>query len=83
MPQHSVADAKAHLSELIDRALAGEAIVITRHGTPVVALKPVARAPGPVSEADIAWLASQRVGRKPADQDAGALLEQLRDDDER
>jgi prevent-host-death family protein len=39
----SVAEAKTHLSELIDRALAGEEVVITRHGRPVVALKPVTR----------------------------------------
>ena len=34
----SVADAKAHLSELIDRAESGEQIVITRHGRPVAQL---------------------------------------------
>ena len=41
MSRHSVAEAKNHLSELIDRALKGEGVVITRHGQPVVELKPV------------------------------------------
>ena len=34
----SLADAKAHLSELIDRVETGEQIVITRHGKPVAQL---------------------------------------------
>ena len=36
--------AKAHLSELIERALAGEEVVISRGKTPVVRLVPVDRA---------------------------------------
>jgi len=31
----SLADAKAHLSELVERAAAGEAVCITRRGKPV------------------------------------------------
>jgi prevent-host-death family protein len=38
----SVYDARAGLSRLIDRALAGEEVVITRNGRPVVKLSPVA-----------------------------------------
>lgn len=34
----SVTEAKARLSALIDRAVAGEEIVITRHGRPVAKL---------------------------------------------
>jgi prevent-host-death family protein len=37
----SVHDARASLSRLIDRALAGEEVVITRKGPPVVKLQPV------------------------------------------
>ena len=37
----SVYDARASLSRLIDRALAGEEVVITRKGRPVVKLTPV------------------------------------------
>jgi prevent-host-death family protein len=46
MPTYSVAQAKDHLSKLIDEALAGEEVTITRHGKPVAELRP-ARAVGP------------------------------------
>jgi len=37
----SLARAKAHLSELLDKVEAGEEVVITRHGRPVAQLAPV------------------------------------------
>ena len=43
MTVFSVADAKNRLPSLIDKALAGEEVVITRRGTPVVELRPVSR----------------------------------------
>lgn len=39
MPHYSVATTKDQLSSLIDKALAGEEVVITRHGKPVVELR--------------------------------------------
>jgi prevent-host-death family protein len=39
---HSVAEAKNRLPDLIDRALAREGVTITRHGRPVVQLRPTA-----------------------------------------
>jgi prevent-host-death family protein len=53
MSTHTVAEAKNQLSKLIDRALKGEGIVITRRGQPVVELKPVRPVPHPIVEADI------------------------------
>jgi prevent-host-death family protein len=82
MSQHSVAEAKSHLSELIDRAVDGESVVITRHGSPVVELKPVREPARPVSHADLEWLAQRRVG-KPARQNAGTLLRRMRDEENR
>ena len=41
MSTFSVAEAKAHLSELLERAEKGEKVVITRRGEPVVQLAPV------------------------------------------
>lgn len=38
MASYSIADAKARLSELIERAEAGETVSITRRGKPVVRL---------------------------------------------
>ncbi len=43
MAEIGVHDAKTHLSKLIERALRGEEIVITRSGEPLVTLVPVQR----------------------------------------
>jgi prevent-host-death family protein len=81
MASHSVAVAKNHLSELIDRAVSGEEVVITRHGRPMVALKPVARPHRPVTKDDIEWLQRHRVKGTPPAEDAGALVSRMRDED--
>lgn len=61
MSSYSVADAKAGLPRLIDRAVAGEEVIITRHGKPVAELRPAAAAL-PMARADIhAWMASRRL----------------------
>jgi len=84
MSTHSVAEAKSRLSALIDRALGGEAVVITRHGHAVVELKPVAKqSPRRLTDADIEWLDSQRVGKKMRLKHAGKLVSKMRDEDER
>jgi prevent-host-death family protein len=46
---YSVADAKNRLPTLIDKALAGEEVVITRRGKPVVELRPAARQTTPAT----------------------------------
>jgi prevent-host-death family protein len=43
MSVYSVADAKNRLPTLIDKALAGEEVIITRRGKPVVELRPATR----------------------------------------
>ena len=43
----NVAEAKAHLSMLIERALAGEEVVISKHGKPMVRLVPYERDTSP------------------------------------
>jgi prevent-host-death family protein len=48
----NVADAKAHFSELLDRAAAGEEIVIAKAGKPVARLAPLPeREPRPIGVA--------------------------------
>jgi antitoxin (DNA-binding transcriptional repressor) of toxin-antitoxin stability system len=80
MPTYSVAEAKNNLSELIDRALNGEGVLITRHGKPVVEFKPVPVPVGPVSEADLLWLADNRLRPQAQLADhAGKLMSDLRD----
>ncbi len=65
----SLADAKAHLSELVDRVEAGDSIDITRRGKPVARLTAVAR---PRKRIDAALLqsldsdnAARNSGRSP------------------
>jgi prevent-host-death family protein len=41
MAEVGMHDAKTHLSQLVERALAGEEIVVTRRGKPAVRLAPV------------------------------------------
>jgi prevent-host-death family protein len=81
MASHSVADAKTHLSQLIDQAIGGEEVVITRHGTPVAVLKGVARGPAPVTDDEIDWLMSRLVGGKAPAEDAGTFVSRMRDED--
>ena len=82
MSTHIVAEAKNRLPELIDRALKGENVVITRHGRPVAELRPIPKPGGKVSAASLDWLAARRVGAKRVDEDAGTFVSRMRDEDE-
>jgi prevent-host-death family protein len=82
MSTYSVAQAKNKLPELINRALSGEGVVITRHGQPVVELKPVKLAAHAMTEADWAWLEAHRLPRLDPDKDAVELVREIRDEAE-
>lgn len=41
MTTHNVAEAKAHLSQLLEAALKGEEVIVARAGKPLVRLVPV------------------------------------------
>lgn len=82
MSVHSVADAKNRLSKLIDRALDGEDVVITRHGRPVAELRAIPLPARPVSPADLDWLAARRVPTRRGSQNAGELLSEMRSEDD-
>jgi prevent-host-death family protein len=80
MSKYSVADAKNRLPELIDRAIEGEDVIITRHGHPVVELSPIPAPARRIAATDLDWIAARRVGtRRPAD-DAGKLVSKMRDE---
>jgi prevent-host-death family protein len=81
MGTHSVAEAKNQLSELIDRALKGEGVVITRHGRPVVELKPIGPKAAPVTWEGLDWLAERRSRLRPMKEDAGTFVSRMRDDE--
>ena len=82
MPSYSVAATKDNLSSLIDKALAGEEVIITRHGKPMVALHAVPEARSAVrSNAEaMARLAVLRAGRRIAPFDTAALVREMRDE---
>ena len=83
MSIYSIAEAKNRLPELIDLALGGEDVVITRWGQPVAELKPVPGAARPVSPGDLDWLAARRIRRLSCAEDAGTLLSRMRDEEAR
>jgi prevent-host-death family protein len=82
MSKHSVAEAKNQFSRLIDRALKGEEVVITRRGQPVIQLKPVRPPPRPITEADIEWLRARRALLPPSKTDAATLVREMREEGE-
>jgi prevent-host-death family protein len=83
MGTHSVAEAKNRLPELIDRALNGEGIVITRHGRPVVELRPIPEPVRPVAAADLDWLKARRIKMSGKKRTAGEFVSAMRDEENR
>lgn len=74
----TLADAKAHLSQLVDRVEAGDSIDITRRGKPVARLTAVAR---PRKRVDAAMLQSLTAVMPPQSQSAADLVRSMRDSD--
>jgi antitoxin (DNA-binding transcriptional repressor) of toxin-antitoxin stability system len=60
MTTYSVAEAKNRLPALIDKAIGGEEVVITRHGRPVVELRAHTRPSARSSRAMLKWLLARR-----------------------
>jgi prevent-host-death family protein len=82
MARYSVAEAKNGLPRLIDKALQGEEVVITRHGKATVELRAVQepRQPERTKEEWMAWLREQRDSR-PSIGISGLELKRLADAD--
>ncbi len=74
----SVAEARAHLSELLDAAEAGETVVITRRGEPVAELHAHRRAE---NEIDWTWLREETAKIPYSSVDSGDLVREMRDDE--
>lgn len=83
MSSYSVAHAKEQLSKLIDQALAGESVVITRHGKPVVALHSLeAREPIRKPSAElIDRIAAEAKKRGPLGISGVDIVRQMRDEE--
>jgi len=56
-------EAKTHLSKLVERAEAGEDIVIQRNGKPVVRLVPVVEEPRSLASVRGAWRGRVRIAK--------------------
>jgi len=74
----NLADAKAHLSELVDRVEAGESIDITRRGKAVARLTAVAAPRKPI---DRAMLQALTATTPPQAQGGAELVRSMRDSD--
>ncbi|HEU0157322.1 MAG TPA: type II toxin-antitoxin system prevent-host-death family antitoxin [Stellaceae bacterium] len=80
MSAYSVAAAKNTLPKLIDRALRGEEVVITRYGKPVAELRPIERPLAP-SKGIYEWLRSRRDARPAIGLTSVEILDRLYEED--
>ncbi|GGF34423.1 antitoxin [Aliidongia dinghuensis] len=78
MDTMNLAEAKAHLSELVDRVEAGDSINITRRGKPVAQLTAVEK---PRKRIDVAMLRALTAVMPPQAQNAADLIRSMRDGD--
>ena len=74
----TLANAKAHLSAVIDRAQAGDAIDITRRGKPVARLTAIVM---PRKQIDAALLDTLTAEMPEQEQSAADLIRSMRDSD--
>jgi prevent-host-death family protein len=74
----SVADAKAHLSELLERVERGETVEITKRGKPIARLVGIEKRKKPI---DIELLRSvnKKIPMQP--ESAGEFIRRMRDED--
>jgi antitoxin (DNA-binding transcriptional repressor) of toxin-antitoxin stability system len=81
MARYSVATTKDNLSSLIDKALAGEEVIITRHGKPTVEMRVVEQVePRQLSNAD--WMERLKTLRETLPPAKTTYLELKRMDEE-
>lgn len=80
MAHYSVATTRDNLSSLINKALAGEEVVITRHGKPAVLMSVVEPVPQPKDEAiqAMSTLAKKRQARAERGIVANNLMQEIR-----
>jgi prevent-host-death family protein len=74
----SLADAKAHFSELVERAAAGEAVCITRRGKPVAQITAVDT---PRKRIDVAALRAMTDAMPVQPETARDFIRRMRDED--
>jgi prevent-host-death family protein len=84
MAEYSIADAKNNLPKLVDRAVAGEEVTLTRRGKKVAKIiaDPVVVecADRPAAFNDIGWLSSHQVQTNDPTFDGAQAIRAARDD---
>jgi len=78
MDSISLADAQEHLTDLVNRAAAGETVQITRDGEPVSQITPVERPRKPI---DLEWLRSVTKDMTFQEESAGDFIRRIRDEE--
>ena len=78
MTDVSLAEAKARLSELVERALAGDSIRITRRGKPVAQLTAIEQPRKPI---DFAAIRALRARMPATDMSTEDFIRRMRDSD--
>lgn len=78
MSEVSVAEAKAHLSAILDRVERGEEVVITRRGKPVAKVSGVAKKLEPIDWDEIDRI---RESMPFQEESAGDFMRRMRDED--
>ena len=81
MSTYSLAQAKDLLPRLVDEALSGEAVVLTRDGKPVVTLTPNLTAPRPFTHDDLERIRRLRESRPSLGADSVTLVREMRDEE--
>ena len=74
----SIAEAKAHLSELVEQAEAGDPVCITRRGKPVAQIIAVERKREPI-DVDALRALTDKMAMQP--ESAGEFVRRMRDTD--
>jgi prevent-host-death family protein len=83
MGTYSVAETKNRLSVLIDKAIEGEEVVITRHGKPVAELRSSGQRCAKSSRAMLEWLLARTRARTSVGITSVELLNQMYEEEGR
>lgn len=73
----SLAEAKARLSELLDKVEAGEEVIITRHGREVARLRGITQKKGPIPFEELAKFRAKMPRLRTS---SAKLIRQMRDE---
>ena len=79
MSTYALAQAKDQLSRLVDAAMTGETVTLTRRGNPVAGITPIARKPRPLTPQEADEMARNRSLRRGPGRDSVTLVREMRD----